>query len=381
MTVQIEYREEAEAENLNNNKKEFLSILPPRSGYVFSFFMLFLIFLTLTLFLVKLPIKIQGTGFFVSGYKQIPVSFNKSNYLIKKVLVNKGQKLTFEQPMFVVSSAHIPGNDIIIKKLQENITHQQVLKKKKLHRQVINNALHQDIIDQHDIVMTEISLQLNNAKIYEEEELLYFKKGLSAKKEWVAKKESTQSIKITLENHRMQKLTVIQDFDNATALIDNEIELLAHAIEEDQTILRGYSDITVKSPCECIIGEMFTYENNLTEPGKVMSTLLINNPGKIAHVYIPSDQYKPITKGSLVLIKSSAYPALKYGSISGIVTSVSESTFSGKHYPELFEPTANYFKVDVNITKLPETVILQSGMEFKSEIVIQHLSLFEFIFE
>jgi hypothetical protein len=381
MTDNITYRKEAENQNLNSNKKQFLSILPTGSGYIFSFYFFLLALIVSMLFVIKLPVKIEGQGFFVSGYKQIPISFDKENYLIKKILVKKDEKLKFNQDMIIVSSANMPGNDIVIKKLKEDIHHQETIISKKINRiSKINNS-YEKIIAQDEIIFKEISIQLDNARTYESDEKTYYEKGLSTKKLWTLRKEATQSIKIKLEKSKQSHLKTIQDFEQKIESIENEINSLEHTLQEHNNRLDKYADTAIRSPCECIVGEIFTHENNLTQSNKVMSTLLLNKPGRIAHVYIPSDQYKPILDNSLVLIKPRAYPALKYGSISGSIISVSESTFSGKHYPELFESTANYFKVDVEVTNLPKSVTLQSGMSFNSEIVIQHLSLFQFIFE
>lgn len=381
MPDNISYRHEAESENLNSNKKEFLSILPVGSGYVFLFFFSFLALLFSSLFYISIPVKIQGKGFFVSGYQQSPVTFNEDNYLISDIFVSKSQALHLNQDIMMLSSHHKPGYSQKIASLNHEINQIRNLIDSKSKIKSDITSRHENVIEQHEKVVLTISKQLWSMKKTEAEEKNYFEKGLSTKKQWQEKKEMTQSVRIKLEETKQYKIEIEQEYNRELNSIDREIDSLKTLLNERNRELSAFDNITIKSPCDCEVGEIFVKENNLTEKDKVLLTLLKNNPGREANVYIASHQYRPIEIGSRVLIKPDAYPTLKYGSIHGKVTSISESTFSGKHYPELFKETDNYFKITVDIEHIPEQVKLQTGMEFKSEIILEHLTLFNFIFE
>lgn len=381
MSEPISYRNEAESENFDSNRKEFLSILPVGSGYIFIFFVLFLSLLASSLFFINMPVKIQGHGFFVSGHQQSPITFEEDNFLINEIFVNKNEPVYFNQQIMRMSSRHKPGNERDIKNLNQEISRIDELISTKYMRKADLSARHDEIINQHEKVILTISKQLWDMKKYEADEKAHFEKGLSNKKEWQLKKENTQHMRIRLEESKQMRIQIEQDYNESVIQIEREIDELHALLSQRKRELDRYNDIIIRSPCDCEVGEIFIKQNDLTEKNKVLMTLLSEKPGKEANIYIPSHQFKPIEIGSRVLIKPDAYPTLKYGSIYGHVTAVSESTVSGKHYPDKFKPTDNFFKISVEISHLPDMVHLQSGMEFKGEIILEHLTLFNFIFE
>jgi multidrug resistance efflux pump len=381
MPSDMKYRDEVKNELMNVDKKKFLSILPTGSRYITIFFMSLVVFFCVLLLTVKVPLKMKGTGTFVSGYSEIPVFFDSSNFLVKEVYVSSGEKVIAGQPIYLLSLSHQPGNVKKIEKLKHDIDHQKINYDKKNNEIKNVSVLNEKIIEQQEIIYKSVLFQLNNAKSDEAEGYSHFKKGFSNKQFWVDKKERVNQLQTKVYEFDASKLAMIKNHSSELISMNDQMASIEHSIDEHESKLIDLQDIVIKSPCDCVIDNTFLQKEQLTESGRVIATLLKNNKGKMATVYISSKVFKPIGSESKVVIKPNAYPTLKYGAILGKVNSISKSTVSGKHYPELFDSLSHYFKINVEITHLPDSIKLESGMKFESEIITGHLSLLEFIFE
>ena len=381
MSEELSFRQEAESEQFDSNKKPFLSILPPGSAWVFLFFVFVIGSILVALFTVKVPVKLHGEGIIVSGIESIPVKFDKTNYKVSKLFVKPGDAVSRGKPLFAISQSDLAESMRQIESLNIQMALNEKQQKEIVSKQHKGTELHIASLKQQDSLISSIQQHLSKAQSFEKEAEKHHKAGLSAKWEWQDKQDAVASLLSQLEQAKADKLTFIRQEAEKSATYSSELTDLELRHAQIKQKISAFDDITFTSPCDCTVSQIFVHTDTLSDPGKVALTLSRESENYTAEIFIPSETYRPVEKGSQVLIKPAAYPSLKYGTIIGSIINSYPATVSGLEYPQLFDVHRHYFRLGTSIDTVPASVLLQSGMRFDAHIVVRYQTLVQFIFE
>lgn len=381
MTDTINFRSEAESEQYDNTNKPFLSILPPGSGKVFCFYVFLLLTITASLFLVKLPGKVLGTGIITSGNQSVSLSLNYDNYQVSDILIEDGQDVIKNQPLLILSQKYVPE----YKKSRAHIIEQLALIDEQmedvhLFSRVKQSSLKSSLEQQH-ILTKSISDHLDESIEIEQEALLHFKDGLSSKMDWQDEQGQVSQLRTSLEESRMAIITLRNNIDEFDFTQKEKLQSLAEKKISLLSELESIQDITINSPCDCTVNQILVSKQQPVENGQTGVLLTKLDEGDTADVFIPSKSYSPVKEGTTVLIKPEAFPSMKYGIIKGKIIKAYSAPISGKEYPKLFEDKEHYFRLTVQIEDIPENILLQTGMLFDAEVIVRYQTLIQFLTE
>lgn len=377
----MSFREEAQREQFDHNKKTFISILPVGSKWALVFFASVISLLAISLFTIKIPIRVNGSGIITSGNEAISIKSSKPNHSIEKIYVSQGDIVKKGQPLFSIAPSNRTFATEQISLLNKQLLLNRDLKNISQNKLNENDEIHNQLIRAQENITSNINRHAEKLKKFEEEALNNYKKGLSSKKEWELKYSNLASANTELEHSQISKVEITrQHQEKKISYLEDIYRLDIQHIQILQQISE-HSESVQTSPCDCTISQIFVQEGSTTDNSKVVMILSLKSELQKADVFINSDSYIPIPLGNEVVIKTNAYPSLKFGTIKGIVEKTYPVTVSGVEHPHLFDTKEHYFQISVKITDIPPLVNLQNGMRFEAQVILRHQTIAQFIFE
>lgn len=168
------------------------------------------------------------------------------------------------------------------------------------------------------------------------------------------------------------KLNIIA-IDNQILNYKGQILELQSQIDNKKVNMKYFKDelgkLIVLSPFNGTISNLFNDKQNLQiiNKGELLTIISPNQENYYSKVALTDKDLIYVKKGQEVNLKLDAYNFYKYGAIKGVVSYVSESDINNK------------FFCIVKLKKYNERIKLKAGYSLKGEIVIDKMSLFNYM--
>lgn len=372
--TELKFRKDALKEAYNNDKKSFLAILPVNSNLNLFFIFLGFFILLLCLILVKIPLKIKTKGYISKTITSEVIVSQYDNMYVSEI----SKKTSLEENSPLLTLIKIENNNIkYLKNLKEEIlTYESKIKeitdnsyqKINLTKKIINNKKELKILAKKNYE--------TNFKYYEEM-IESLNKGLLSKDKVHETKNNIHFLKTKIEEYESEildlELQLFNDYLNYKTEISNE-NIKISKIKNEITLINEDKKITITSKCNnCFIENYFIKEKDLVKKGTPLLSIKskTNKNKEKIFLYISPEDLSKIEIKSKVNIKVDGYPYLKYGTVKGEVSYISQSPL--KIIDEL------YFLIEVDNLEIPKEISLIDGATVQADLIKNYFPLYKFL--
>ncbi|MDH5581929.1 MAG: HlyD family type I secretion periplasmic adaptor subunit, partial [Bdellovibrionales bacterium] len=217
--------------------------------------------------------------------------------------------------------------------------------------------------------------------------------GIGTKTSYLAAKSSFNREKGSLEQIKAQIMTArdqIKEFESRFASIEfssndkvqQELAEIKNEITENNGVIENLKKrvekLIVKSPVNGIVkGLEYTTIGAVIPPGAKVMEIVPTDQELIAEVKIYPHDVGHVKIGDLVNIKVTSFDFSRYGTLEGVLRSVSATTFSS-------ERGETYYKANISLSKNyvgnnPKKNIILPGMEILGDIVTGDKTVMQFL--
>jgi multidrug efflux pump subunit AcrA (membrane-fusion protein) len=370
---QPNFRAEAERHNMNENTKQFVSILPPSFSSKIVTISSIVVIIIAALIIVKIPVKINADGqISVQERADIPLYFDKKNYIVEKIHKTSNDYVAIGDPLISFRALDADFQQGIIDNINNKITLQdrELWGQKKLyhkellqHVQTIKNLNEQYVISTDKLEKTTELLNIKviarkNGLISKDELLFIQEKHLDSQAQYHQAQAKIKSAEKTVESLQASyELDVTRNQQTKNTI----------AIELQKQ--KNTQQFDLVSPCNCYVEHIAIVENTI--PFIDQPLLYLNNnryPELKANIHIPVERYQPLDHAT-VHIEVLNYPKIKYGTLNAKVIHVAQT-------PTIVNGTLGYSaQLQLDGHDFP----LANGMPVKAEIKTDELRLYQLL--
>ncbi|MFC3120572.1 HlyD family secretion protein [Agaribacter flavus] len=379
----VSYRQESVDNVFSQGQKPFFVQSPPKlSAYTLTFLLL-LVFIVLSLFLIKLPVHMAAEGEVIAGKDYHQMVVNQDDQIVSNINVSEGEKVTEGQVLLLLENRnqrklHADLQDI---ELQITTAKKHIEDANRFFQESKQNLEWQSL-EQHKIIQ-----QLRNTLVVEERVLQRYRKNVESGLIAATLVDEQVRALAQIEANLLKEESLVKSLALQGLHLEENFQREKHSqqahIDRMQLARARLQDgLQILSPCNCVVDNIFTQEGLPVVSGQSVITLSNTREKSSLVLYIPAKNYRQIQVGHQIHVELSAYPVNKFGALLATVQSVSSSPVPGnmvnKHGQGLQATT--YFVVKATIDKVPDNVSLVTGMAVGSDIVVDKTSLFDLLF-
>lgn len=202
-----------------------------------------------------------------------------------------------------------------------------------------------------------------------------------AEKDIQYKKERIAELKPLLDKKYVALDSYYQQRDELNALIANR-----HMIEMDLIRYKQNRSYVVRSPISGIVASVIFQQGQAVNLSKPLVKIIPSKADLIAEVFIPMNKSGFLSKNKQAIIRFDAYPFERFGTVKGIVTSVSQSILTDEEDDKPFRLNQPYYKavVTLNVPFLSiygAKIPVQHGMTVSAVILGEKKKIWKWILD
>lgn len=333
-------------------------------------------------FFGSIPVVAEGQGLIVAHRGEIynAVSVAKSGIMVK-FLVKTGDHVRKNQPIAIIEQRSIKDDIAIQDNYYQKVLNEYMALKKLSDENIRKHTI--EIANQNQQLENEI--KINEDALIPTEDLLKtrlvaLKKGIEVKANYVATYQSLQSLKALIEQGRIKlqgnKIEQIKYIDlwherlrQLKSKVDYELKVLNNMRAKLQTLQM------VESPVDGIVVALLKNLGDSVDVNNAIVSIATSSTGGFdALVFVPGTKGKYIKDNMSALVSPSTVKKTEYGSIKGIVETVSaypvseESIKATLHHEDLvrkFSESGPAFSVRIRLLEDKST---PSGLKWSSSV-------------
>lgn len=363
----------------NNDKKYFLTALPPDSKKNILFILSITVFFIAIMFFVKMPIKIDATGIIKTSSETEHVLVNKDSgvFYVEKINAVVNQKVNDKEALVILSNLNNLNNKTFV---------EQSLKKiDELNKDILNFSSKYDeqiekiekiIIQQKEMITLSDEKYQENLSIMPHLSKSYVE-GTMSKIDYYKKKDEVSDLKIAISNLKKELAEIelnLVNIEREKILKISDLHSKIYAIKKDLIENDEKNSIEIISPCQdCFVKNIILKEGDIISKKSPILTIGKKNAESksIASIYIDASKYSSIEVGTQVNLKMDAFPYLKFGTVKSRITYISKAPID--------IDGEKVFLAESIIEENNNNIKLNSGMSFSAHIIKSELPLFKFI--
>ncbi|MDP2562786.1 HlyD family secretion protein [Psychrobium sp. 1_MG-2023] len=205
--------------------------------------------------------------------------------------------------------------------------------------------------------------------------------------EFLLQKQSHEEIKRQLMQQKSNVAQMKHEAKTLPFLLEKKLASLNNQITTQRSQLlqmRSQGAELIKSPIKGNISSILVNQGEQVTARQLLMTLIPENSLLEAELYIPSRASGFIQKGQQVRLRYQAFPYQRYGIFSGQVINISKTIFSPNELNVSVPLNEAVYKVKValanhTIEAFGENHSLQPGMQLEADIVLDTMSLFDWL--
>lgn len=330
------------------------------------------------------------------------------NGRIARVWVGEGESVTAGDPIIEVATERFLANGdelgaITVSKLEGEQTallqrRQSSIDAAKLTtesaEQALSDAISREGEARAELAIVEKRLEIANNRATDARQFLA--EQLIAEPQLNERLEAAASLEQSVLQVKARVRTAVSDqskarLDKEKAETNHQIEMAAIARELDQlgrqiTSAQGDSVHIVRAPISGKVTSLIAVEGEQVEVQRPLGVVIPEDSDLYAEIFLPSRAIGFIARGQSVKLRYDAFPYQKFGTATGIVSSISESAQTPEVFGAMSQVNEPVYRVTVGLDEQTfETagsdVSLYSGMTLTASIVLEDRRLFEWLLE
>jgi len=381
---EMTFREDAVKNVFSQGQKPFNVQSPPNVTLYTLSFIAFLSALVFSLFVIKIPDHISAVGEIMTGKNYYQITISDEDKIVDDIAINEAQSVNNGTVLFTLKDRNENSQRRNIADLNQQIA----LLTTQMQRDKEFKAKSAEKIELQKRDQQNTQSQLKQRLVAETNILRRYETSVNNGLIAATRVDEQQRIVASIETQiiredavftqlEMEALSLEERFTQQYATNQNELRRLRF---EKQSFESG---LTITSPCDCVVDNIFIDEDLPIIAGQSIATLSTQIEHSSLLLYIPASEYRQLQLGNQIQIKVSAYPANKYGMLKAKIESISASPVPGNMINKqgLGLDATTYFVITAVINEIPENMSLVTGMKVNSDIRIGATSLFRLLFD
>jgi hypothetical protein len=354
---------------------------PPKFYWYVVFALVAFTIFVASLFIIRIPISVQASGFVVSGERHFQITSPSNNQTVEKVHVVEGTLVSTSTPLLTLKDRNILRTQNELDAIDERLS--QLQKQSELSFEEF--TANENRLINTKIAIEEIVKNLNKNKIDESAILLRYQEnadnGLISQQEVDVQNRRINDIVTQISQASLRLINTKADIDAQSIQYDvlsSELNAsIANLKRQRQLLLNGE---IITSPCDCTVDKIHTFEEMPVQANKSMMSLLQTQSGTRVQLFIPSTSYRPLSKGSELTFSLRSFPRAKYGSIRAEIVNVSSTPVPANMLDASNLPPGDYFIATASADVDELNFKVTTGMEIHSQIITDNLTLASIVF-
>ena len=381
---QLNFRQDVVDTVFSQSSKPFY-VQSPSKLTVYTFIFVALLLLALGfLFITKLPNHINAIGEVLAGKEYYQVVINDDKKMVAEAYIHEGESVKQGDVLLRITNRDSVSTqrDILDLNIQIEELNKRLSKSTAYYQQRVGNITQQR--KEQETLIAQLSEKLKTEQAVLARYIQSVANGLVS----ATLKDTQTRVVAEIESSLLKEKTVFTSLDLHLLEIEDEYKREQHAalVSSERLLLEREqltSGMNIQSPCDCVVDNMLIEAGQNIVPGQSILTLSQSRDTSSLVLYVPAKQYRDIPEGDKIQVKLASYPASKYGVLTATITNVSASPVPGNMISKKGQglDDSSYFIVKAIIESVPNEVTLVTGMAINSDIVVDHISLFDLLFD